>query len=415
MYDAVHSKFAAKMGARRNIRQRTHQSVLTVWAVSGIVVQPPMFDSSIAPSCQLHEVFADKRLLITLGSGGVGKTTCAAALGVFYAAAGERVVVITVDPAKRLANALGFGGFENDGEIVRPQLFEVAGLPASGTLFATMLNPKVVFDDLVRSRAGARAEKIIAHPLYDHVAGSLAGIQEYMAIERLHGLLNGEGNKQWDRIILDTPPTANAFDLLHAPQRFNDALRSTPMRILATGASEVGSTLGKGASLALKAAASITGGKFLTDLAELVSSLASVFDGVGERASAFSETLRSQTTAAVIVARPSTASLGQVPQFMDELSRAEIMLAALVINGVYEDEGDIGSLLLSKNVEPDYLEACGKLFEIDRRMAALHNRVLDRHVGILEAVPAIEKLPKLAGDIQDLRALHHLAALMLGH
>ncbi len=177
----------------------------------------------------LEQLVMSRRVLVAVGAGGVGKTTTAAALGVAAASRGRRVLCLTIDPAKRLAESLGLERMSSEEQEVGPELFAKAGIPFAGSLTAMMLDTKRTFDDLVvkHSSSPERAQKLLSNKLYRYVSTSLAGTQEYMAMEKL---VSVQRDPRFDLIILDTPPTANALDFLDAPMRLIEALDSSTMR-----------------------------------------------------------------------------------------------------------------------------------------------------------------------------------------
>ena len=169
------------------------------------------------------------RVLVAVGAGGVGKTTTAAALGVAAARRGKRVLCLTIDPARRLAEALGLQTLSAEEQAVAPELFQQAGMPLQGSLTAMMLDTKRTFDELVvkHSSSTERAQRLLGNQLYRYVSTALAGTQEYMAMEKLVAV---QSDPRFDLIILDTPPTANALDFLDAPARLAEAIDSAAMR-----------------------------------------------------------------------------------------------------------------------------------------------------------------------------------------
>src|SRR5262245_47247700 len=177
----------------------------------------------------LASLVETRRVLVTVGAGGVGKTTTAAALGVAAARRGKRVLCLTIDPAKRLAESLGIEAMTTEAVTVDRARFEAAGVPIDGSLTAMMLDTKRTFDELVLkySSSKEKADKLLSNRLYKYVSTSLAGTQEYMAMEKLVAV---KDDPRYDLIILDTPPTANALDFLDAPERLIEALDSATMK-----------------------------------------------------------------------------------------------------------------------------------------------------------------------------------------
>src|SRR5688500_16992765 len=177
----------------------------------------------------LLPLLQSRRVVVCVGSGGVGKTTVAAGLALAAAKRGKRVLCLTIDPAKRLANSLGLERMSTEAQPVAPRLFEQAGLPVAGSLTVMMLDTKRTFDELVARHASSpeARDRILDNRLYQYVSTSLAGTQEYMAMEKL---LQVKRDTNYDVIVLDTPPTSNALDFLDAPTRLIDALDSGAMR-----------------------------------------------------------------------------------------------------------------------------------------------------------------------------------------
>src|SRR5581483_740391 len=242
------------------------------------------------------------KVVVCCGSGGVGKTTTAAALAVRAAERGRRTVVLTIDPAKRLAEALGLSTLSNEPK----QVAEVATGSTHGELHAMMLDMRRTFDDMVYAHATPeRAEKIITNPFYQSISSSFSGTQEYMAMEKL-GQLAATG--EWDLIVVDTPPSRSALDFLDAPQRMATFLDAKMIRLLSAPARAGGRGLrrvvGVGFGLFAKAVGTIIGGQMLADASAFVQAFDTVFGGFRERAATTYQLLRSPGTAFVVVAAP---------------------------------------------------------------------------------------------------------------
>ena len=276
-----------------------------------------------------------RRVIVTAGAGGVGKTTTAAALGVAAARRGKRVLCLTIDPAKRLAESLGIGAMTSEAATVDNARFERAGIPMKGTLSAMMLDTKRTFDELVikYSSSPEKAAKLLDNKLYRYVSTSLAGTQEYMAMEKLVAV---KDDPRYDLIVLDTPPTADALDFLDAPERLMEALDSAAMKWFVEAFESTGkfslNILAKGASAILKGISKITGGGFLEAMAELIAQLNDLFGGFKDRAERVQKTLRGDDIAFVLVTSPSPPAIKEVLFFAERLAEANMPRGALVVN-----------------------------------------------------------------------------------
>ena len=242
----------------------------------------------------LADVLGSHRVVVTVGSGGVGKTTTAAAMAVHAAMEGRKVLCLTIDPARRLANSLGLDEMRTSEQDVPRSLFESHGLECKGSLSAMMLDTKRTFDGLVEKYASDEEsrDRILNNQIYQYVASSLAGTQEYMAMEKLHEVRK---DPKWDLVVLDTPPTASALDFLTAPERLIDAIDSPAMRwflqVFEGAGKEAFGLVGRGATVLLKGIGKITGLEFLEQVAEFVSGINDLFGGFKERAEQVSDAL----------------------------------------------------------------------------------------------------------------------------
>jgi anion-transporting ArsA/GET3 family ATPase len=274
-------------------------------------------------------------IVVCCGSGGVGKTTTAAALGLRAAEAGRKVVVLTIDPARRLAQSLGLTELDNT---PRP-VTEVDG-SRGGSLDAMMLDMKRTFDDVVEAHATPeKAAQILANPFYQAVSSSFAGTQEYMAMEKL-GQLRAEANRTgaWDLIVVDTPPSRSALDFLDAPARLGSFLDGRFIRLLAAPARAGGRAYLKvfsaGVTLATNTMGKILGGQMLTDVQTFVAALDTMFGGFRERADVTYALLKEDTTAFVVVAAPERDALREAAYFVERLRQEGMPLAGVVVNRV---------------------------------------------------------------------------------
>lgn len=275
----------------------------------------------------------DIRVLVCCGSGGVGKTTTAAALALRAAERGRSVVVLTIDPARRLAQSLGLTELDND---PRP----VVGVDGAGSLDAMMLDMKRTFDEFVESNADAeRAAAIIANPFYQSLSSSFAGTQEYMAMEKLGQLRSrSEAEGRWDLIIVDTPPSRSALDFLDAPRRLGSFLDGRFLRILAAPAKAGGraymKVISAGFGVFTNVLSRVIGGQVLTDIQTFVGSVDTLFGGFRQRADETFHMLQAPDTAFLVVAAPERDALREASYFVERLENDTMPLAGLVLNRV---------------------------------------------------------------------------------
>lgn len=274
----------------------------------------------------LARVVADARVIVSVGSGGVGKTTTAALLALQAALQGRRALVMTVDPARRLANSLGVAGLGHD--IQRVPLDD-----APGELWATMLDMKHTFDAIV-DRYAPDAEsrrKILDNRFYHFFSTSLAGAQELSASERLFEVVDGG---EYDLVVLDTPPTANALDFLEAPMRFFDALDSSAIQwvVAATGFARGRGVVGMGTQFILKTLGRFTGQHFFEELGEFLFHFSGLLDGIRERSHATQALLRDAGTRFVIVTSPDPATIDEALHFRERLDGFGVHVGGVVAN-----------------------------------------------------------------------------------
>jgi anion-transporting ArsA/GET3 family ATPase len=287
------------------------------------------------PSSSLEQLLAAKEIVIHCGSGGVGKTTTAAAAAAMAAAhLGGKVLVLTVDPARRLANALGLEEFGNVEKQVSPKAFAAAGVEPLGELWAAMLDTKQSWDDLVRQHApdDATRDAILANPLYHNVTSRFIQSHDYIAMERLYEI---HASGRYDLIIVDTPPTRNAIDFLEAPERMADFFSSRLLRWLTAPARS------RVVSMASKpfytVADRILGSKFLEDIAEFFLLFQTMYGGFVERSRAVTRTLADRRTSFVVVTTLESAPVREAEFFMEALGQRDLHLGAVVLNKVLPD------------------------------------------------------------------------------
>jgi anion-transporting ArsA/GET3 family ATPase len=301
--------------------------------------QPP-------PPLDVDRLIGDRRtrIIVCCGSGGVGKTTTAAAIGLRAAERGRHVVVLTVDPARRLAQSMGLTSLDNTPRLV-PGVQAAAGdgqareagEPA-GSLHAMMLDMKRTFDEIVEAHADPdRAAQILANPFYQSLSSSFAGTQEYMAMEKLGQLRRAE---EWDLIVVDTPPSRSALDFLDAPQRLSRFLDGRLLRLL-TAPAKVGGraylrVLNAGFGMVTGILTRILGTQVLRDVQTFVTALDTMFGGFRERADYTYQLLRAPGTSFLVVAAPEDDALREASYFVERLDQERMPLAGLVLNRVHQ-------------------------------------------------------------------------------
>jgi anion-transporting ArsA/GET3 family ATPase len=275
----------------------------------------------------VESLIADSSLVVTCGPGGVGKTTTAAALGLLGARAGRRVVVVTIDPARRLADALGLG----KGAADEPHRVKGLGrLP--GSLDVLMLDAERTFDRMITDRAGARAPAILQNRIYRSIAGSLSGAQEYMAIERLHQLHDAGTH---DLIVVDTPPSRHAVDILSAPDRLTAFFGHPVYRALTMPGRSMARVTSTAATAFSWTVKRLAGPRIVEDTIDLFRAMSGIEDGLKARAVEVSALLRQPTTSFVLVSSPRAEAIDEARHLADALREGGYPMHAIVANLVH--------------------------------------------------------------------------------
>jgi len=279
---------------------------------------------------RLVSALVGKRVVICAGAGGVGKTTVSATVALGLAAQGRRVALVTIDPARRLAEALGLGALGNRPQVVDVTRFGGSGIEIQGELAAMMLDAKRTFDELIGLLAPtpAKRDEILANPIYEHISTAVAGSQEYTAIAKLYEL---EHSRDHDVIVLDTPPSRHAIEFLDAPDRLIGFLEG---RTLAAILRPTGHAI-HAAGVAFAALRRITGTGLLDDLSSLFRLLSELLDGFRRRAVDVHELLTDPASAFVIVTSPEPAALEEAQLFAAELDRMGMHRAGVIVNRVH--------------------------------------------------------------------------------
>lgn len=276
-----------------------------------------------------------RRLVVCAGAGGVGKTTISAGIALRLASEGARTVVVTIDPARRLAGALGMTGLSDE-----PRRVPADGVlgPGAGELWALQLDAKATFDRLVARYAAdaAARERILGNRIYRHLSGAVAGAQEYMAVERLHELVDEGG---FDRIVLDTPPATNALDFLDAPERITSFIEGRALRLLIRPGMAAGGLgwkiLHAGSGTVLSLLERLTGAQLLRDVGEFLAGFEGMYAGFAARARAVRALLLSDEAAFVVVTAPEPGPLEQAVALAERLVREGFPLTGIVLNRVH--------------------------------------------------------------------------------
>jgi anion-transporting ArsA/GET3 family ATPase len=296
----------------------------------------PVVSASHVPQ-RLEGALLERKIVVCVGSGGVGKTTTAAALALAAARRGKKTLVLTIDPAKRLANSLGLAELGHDVQEVDPALVAPGAPKPGGRLFAMMLDQKAAFDEVVRTHAKdpAAVHRILANPVYSQISSTLAGAQEYAAMAKLHDF---DRTGEWDTIVVDTPPTANALDFLDAPRKLAEAIDSPAIewfRKLQGGSGGGWSLVGKTGSFVLKRLAKFVGTQFVNDISVFFTEFSDILGGFRKRADETYALLRQPKVGFVLVASPEAMAVREALFFHDKLVGAGMPFLGFIVNKVH--------------------------------------------------------------------------------
>jgi len=279
----------------------------------------------------------ERRILVCVGSGGVGKTTTAATLALAAARRGKKTLVLTIDPARRLANSLGLETLGHQVQEVDPALVQAHAPSKNGSLHAMMLDQKQAFDEVVARHAKdpAAVQRILTNPVYAQISGSLAGAQEYAAMAKLHDF---DRSGVYDLIIVDTPPTAHALDFLDAPRKLSEAIDSPAIEWFRKLQGEGGSRwsfVGKTGSFVLKRLAKFVGSKFIDDLGVFFTEFNDILGGFRQRAEETFALLRQPRVGFLLVASPEPMAVREALAFHERLVQAGMPCVGFVVNKVH--------------------------------------------------------------------------------
>ena len=337
----------------------------------------------------IADVIADKRIVICGGSGGVGKTTASAAIAMGAAARGRKVAVVTIDPARRLANSLGLEELGNEPALVDPQLFPAAGIEMEGELWAMMLDPKRTFDDLIDRLAPNEKsrDEVLANRIYQELSNAVAGSQEFTAMAKLYEL---DRSHDFDLIVLDTPPSRNALDFLDAPDRLTQFFEGRALQVFLRPTGLAARVMGRGTGMVFGVLKRVTGIDLLQDLAVFFRSLSGMIDGFKERAQAVNKLLADPGTVFLLVTSPEREPIDEAIFFWRKLKAARMPFGGVVVNRVHHD------LLGDAEVEDVSAELAADLG--DKLAARVADNFRDYHVLARRDAQNIERLGKQLRD-----------------
>ncbi|MEU8277392.1 ArsA family ATPase [Microbispora bryophytorum] len=373
-----------------------------------------------APALDIDAILddPDTRIIVCCGSGGVGKTTTAAALGLRAAERGRSAVVLTVDPARRLAQAMGLTELDNTPRRVHG--VDGAG-EAGGELHAMMLDMKRTFDEIIEAHADPeRAQQILTNPFYQSLSSSFSGTQEYMAMEKLGQLRR---SNEWDLIVVDTPPSRSALDFLDAPERLGRFLDGRLIRILTAPAKAGGRSafklLNAGFGMVAGILTKVIGAQVLRDIQMFVTALDAVFGGFRQRAEQTYRLLQAPGTAFVVVAAPERDAMREASYFVERLADERMPLAGLVVNRVHRPLAPSLSAARSSAAAED-LDAKGeheltaavlRLHAGRMQLASREQRQQEHFTSAHPTVP-IAQVPAMPEDVHDLAGLRQIGRLL---
>ena len=359
----------------------------------------------------LDRLLQDSSIVICAGSGGVGKTTTAAAIAAGLAASGKRVAVVTIDPARRLADALGLEQLTNQPELVDADRFAAAGLNIKGELWAMTLDSQRTFDELIDTLSPdtETRDQILGNRIYEQLSGAVAGSQEFTAIAKLYEL---DRSGRFDTIVLDTPPSRNALDFLDAPDRLTGFFDGRALKLLLAPTGFAARALGAGTGAILGVLKRITGAELLDDLSVFFQALGGLIDGFRERAEAVRTLLADPATTFVVITSPQRDSAEEAIFFAEKLRGAQMNFGALIINRVHSvgsaDEAAPTLAAATKQLSGEFDQALAtKLLSSYSDALALAERDAATIVRLKQETGEIDPVivPELAGDVHDVEGL----------
>ena len=376
----------------------------------------------------LNELIENKKIITCVGSGGVGKTTVAATLAFHCAMEGKKTLVLTIDPARRLANSLGVKMLGNEEILVPREKFEEAGLHPAGSLYAMMLDTKTAFDDLIKrvSPNEEVAQKILQNHFYQNLSTAMAGSHEYLAMEKLYNLYS-EGN--YDVIVLDTPPTRQALDFLDAPQRISDFFDKDVMKWFLKPTMAMGKRglklINRTGSWVFRIIKRITGAEFIQDVSDFFLGFGDVFDDFKDEADQAFDVLRGQDVVFLLVMAPSRMPIEEARFFYEKLEEYRMPFGGFVINRIHpdfltheerarhkEEHGEAYREKLKQDLENEARHHFGALapslietLENVQTLAEIDIERIEAFIGSLGGTISHWSVPLLDEDVYDIQGL----------
>ena len=368
------------------------------------------------PFLDIDKIIGDRetKIIICCGSGGVGKTTTSAAVALRAAEAGRKVVVLTIDPARRLAQSLGVGELDNT-----PRPVSMIDTAAGGSLDAMMLDMKGTFDDVVLAHSTPeKAAAILQNQFYVALSSEFSGTQEYMAMEKLGQLhTEAEAAGRWDLIVVDTPPARSALDFLDAPEHLSALLDGRFLRLLLHPTRGPLRLMGAGFSMISAAMTKILGAQIISDVQTFVRAFEALFGGFRQRATSTFELLSSRHSTFLVVATPQHDALREAEYFVDRLTEEGMPLSGMVLNRVHTCALAISPARALSLAED--LAGTSAVLEVEAlrrhanlmRMIETETRMMERFA-VARPTVAQTRVQSLPTDVTDLAALRRVGALL---
>lgn len=360
----------------------------------------------------LHGLLERKKVLICCGSGGVGKTTTSAALALYASSLGYKTIVLTIDPAKRLANSLGIQKIDfQEKEIPKAEL-KRAGIAAKAPLFAMMLDTKRTFDDLILKYAPSeeKAQSILQNKLYQHLSNMIAGSQEYMAMEKLYEVVQ---ERDYDLVVLDTPPSRHALDFLDAPGKMSAMVGDSVMKWFLKPSLFVSKNslqlLDRSVKRVFKTFDKVAGFEFLQDLSQMLVSVSGLLEGFQERAQKVELLLHDKDTGFLLVAAPQPIPLREAEYFYRKIQDSSLPFAGFIFNRVQlmPETGKAIPANLKSKTRSEYQEMV-YLFKSLAHRDEVEIEDFQRRMDFSRHGFVFKIMPQLERDVHDLGGLYEL-------